>query len=251
MYKPSPYRRRRYARRPRKTIKRQPTVSTAVKTYVKRSIHKEIENKVADYIALNQSINSVSGYSFNLVPTLSQGNTSSTRLGNEIRVVSGIVKGYVNLLNYNAITNPITTQRVRIMVISMKFTNSTTLDTGTIWQYGNSSLAVQANLGDCLYKINRDRYVCYYDKTFVLSSPSQSTYTNGLNNNFSNDKFQIPFSINFGKHLKTKIKYDDATSSATNRNMFLWIQSVNADGSATAVTPAEAHVLYEYKFEDA
>jgi len=242
------YRKRRVARKPKFT---KYPVSLAVKKYVKQTIHTSAENKTAQLITLNQSISPLTGYSQNVIPQSAQGLTQQNRIGNEIRIVKGIIRGFVNLLPYNAVSNPLCIQRVRIMLISMKDDNSSTLSTSGIWQYGNTSLDLQANLGDCLYKVNKDKYTCFYDKTFILASPSQSSLTNGTASQyFSNDKFQIPFYIDFGKHVKTKLKYNDSTNICTNRNMFLWITSVNADGTSTAVTPAECHTFYDVVFED-
>lgn len=251
MYKRFPYKKRRYARKSRKTT-RKPTVSLAVKKYVKRTIHTQNENKTQQYIGLNQSISPLTGYSLNILPQLSQSTSQVGRIGNEVNVTRGVIRGLVNLLPYNSVSNPLCMQRVRIMVLSMKDDNSGTLSTTGIWQYGNSALDLQANLGDTMYCINKDKFVKYYDKTFALGSPSQSSLTNNLaGQHFSNDKFQIPFYFDYSKHLKSKLKFNDSTSVCTNRNMFLWITSVNADGSATAVTPAEAHVFLDLQFEDA
>jgi len=245
----SPYKRRRYSRKS-KTVKR--TVSAAVKTYVKKTIHSNIENKQWQVIALNQSIVSLTGYSKTLLPTMAQGTGQQNRLGCEIKIVKGVVRGFVNLLPYNAVTNPLCCQRIRIMVLSMKEDNLSSLSTTGIWQYGNTSLDLQSNISDCMYDINRDKFTKYYDKTFLLASPSQSSLTNNLaGQHFSNDKFQIPFYIDFSKHIKSKLKYNDSTTVCINRNMFLWIQSVNADGTSTAVQPAEVHSFLDLVFEDA
>jgi len=251
MYKPFFFKKNKKAKKPKSKRSRKPKVSSAVQNYVKSQIHVNTENKTAQLIQLNQSIAPLTGYSQNLIPQAAQGLTQQNRIGNEIRIVKGIIRGYVNLLPYNAVSNPLCIQRVRIMLLAMKDDNSSTLSTSGIWQYGNTSLDLQANIGDCLYAINKDKFVKYYDKTCILASPSQSSLTNGTSGQyFSNDKFQIPFYIDWGKHVKSKLKYNDATSVCTNRNMFLWITSVNADGTSTAVTPAECHTFYDVAFED-
>jgi len=245
------FKRKSRPRRSRKPTKK-PVVSQAVKTYVKKTFHSNIENKQQQFIYLNQTIAPLTGYSLALLPTPGQGTSQAGRIGNEIRLTSGVVRGFVNLLPYNAVSNPLCMQRIRILVVSMKEDNTNTLLTTGIWQYGNSSLDLQANLGDCMYDVNRDKFVKYYDKTYCLGSPSQSSLTNNLSGqHFSNDKFQIPFYINFTRHIKTKLKYNDGTTTCTNRNLFLFITSVNADGTSTAVQPAECHTFLDVKYEDA
>ena len=253
-----PYYRRypkpRATRKPRSTrATTKPRVSQAVKRYVKRSIHSNIENQTKSVVYLNNAVPSATGYSQPLIPVLTQGGTDvEKRRGNEISLRGGYVKGYVNLLPFNGTTNPQSTVHVRMMIVSMKDENVGTFDATNIWQFGNSSLGVQNNIGDCLYQVNKDLYTVYEQKTVTLGATSlTNTVSTFPPNIMSNLKSTIPFYFNWGKHFKQKLKYNDSDSTCTNRNCFLFVTASYADGSGLALSPVEVHFLNQYDFEDA
>lgn len=248
---------RRYARKPRarKPMRRKPTtnVSQAVKKYVKRTIHSNIENQTKSVVYLNNAVNSATGYSISLLPVLTQGGTDvEKRRGNEVSLRGGYIKGYVNLLPFNGTTNPQSTVHVRMMLISMKDENVGTFDSTNIWQFGNSSLGIQNNIGDTLYQVNRDLYTVYEQKTVTLGASSlTNTVSTFPPNIMSNFKSSLPFYFNWGKHFKQKLKYNDSDSTCTNRNCFLFVTASYSDGSGLAISPVEVHLLNQYHFEDA
>ncbi len=248
------YARKPRTRKPRKYAKRrmQP-VSSAVKKYVKRTIHTNIENQTKSVVYLNNAVDSTSGYSQPLLPALTQGGTDvEKRRGNEISLRGGYVKGYVNLLPFNGTTNPQSTVHVRMMIVSMKDENVATFDPANIWQFGNSSLGIQNNIGDALYQVNKDLYTVYEQKTCTLGATSlTNTVSTFPPNIMSNLKSTIPFYFNWGKHFKQKLKYNDSASLCTNRNCFLFVTASYADGSGLALAPVEVHFLNQYNFEDA
>jgi len=101
------------AKRPirKKVYRKKPIVSKAVKTYVKRTISANIENKVHVDYAINQTITTASGGSAithrALLPQLINGTGAGQRVGNNVHVKSAVIRGSVNLLQYNATTNPV------------------------------------------------------------------------------------------------------------------------------------------------
>lgn len=251
-----------YARKPRAKrtgakrgakAKRMPTVSQAVKRYVNRTIHTNIENQTKSVVYLNNAVTSSTGYSQPLIPALLQGGSDvEKRRGNEVSLRGGYVKGYVNLLPFDGTTNPQSTVHVRMMIISMKDENVATFDAGNIWQFGNSSLGIQNNIGDCLYQVNKELFTVYEQKTFTLGATSlTNTVSTFPPNIMSNLKSTVPFYFNWGKHFKQKLKYNDGSTLCTNRNCFLFVTASYADGSGLALAPVEVHFLNQYNFEDA
>lgn len=240
----------------KKTYRRKPVrkmgVSQAVKKYVSRSIHRNIENKTKSVVYLNNSIG-ITGYAQSLMPVLSQGGTDAEkRIGNEVSLRGGYVKGYVNLLPYDFITNPQSTVHIRMMLVSMKDENINTFDSTNIFQFGNASLDVQGNIGDMLYQVNKDLYTVYEQKTFTLGATALTNSVSTVTPNImSNYQSSMPFYFNWGKHFKAKLKYNDSASTCTNRNLFLFVMGCYSDGSGLAVTPAEIHFLNQYNYEDA
>lgn len=253
----SPYKRRRYARKT-KTIRKNTKVATV--GYVKKLIHSNIENKVYNAWDINRTIATaqsgvVAPTSVYLLPQLSQGTGAGQRIGNEVKLVSGYVRGYVNLLPYNAITNPFCHQHVRIMVLSVKDQNNSTPPTFTDLFEGNSSSnGCQANMLDMLFDINKTAYTLHYSKVIQLSASSQSSNTNGTAGQFFDNKpFSAKFSFNLIKKCYGKLRFNDAISSVPeNKNMFLVFQSVSSDGSSSVLhQPAEFHYQAQWKYEDA
>ena len=251
----SPIKRRKYPG------KKTPIVSTAIKQYVKRTIHSNIENKVYNAWDVNRSINTaqsgvIAPVSVYLLPQLAQGTGAGQRIGNEVKLVSGYVRGFVNLLPYNSITNPFVHQHVRIMILSIKDSNSSTPPAFTDLFEGNSSSnGCQANMLDMLFDINKTAYTVHYSKVLRLGAASQSNQTNNNAGQFfdGTTPFSGKFSFNLIKKCYGKMRFNDAISSVCeNKNMYMIFQSVNSDGSNSALQiPAEFHYQAQWKYEDA
>lgn len=238
--------------RPKSRYTKKPkAVSESVKKYVNRTIHKNIEDQTKSIVYLNNAIG-VAGYAQSLIPNLSQGGSDvEKRRGNSINLRGGYIKGYVNLLPYDAFTNPQSTVHVRMMLVSMKKENSSTFDSTNLFQFGNTSLDIQGNIGDMLYQINKDVYTVYEQKTFTLGATSLTNSVSTVSPNImSNFQSSIPFYFNWGKHFKL-LKYNDGTSVCTNRNLHLVVLAAYADGSGSAITPCEIHLLNQFNWEDA
>jgi len=237
-------------------VKRKPRKSIA--TIVKSVISRQAETKSWFEYGSNQSITTVSltlPTNENLLPTLTQSTGHSGRIGNEIKIKGGFIKGHVNLLPYNVSTNvgPVPIY-VKMWILSSKEINGTTLSLTTIdtdlFDIVNSSTSFQGNMLDIDFSINKDMWICHASKTVKLgSSYSVGAYvaTGGY---FDNSPMSVPFYFNFGKYLKT-LKYDDSLTSPTNRNMFIVFQCVAADGSnATGQVKAEYHYTTRVDYTD-
>jgi hypothetical protein len=260
------YRKKRFVRKPlksRKTLTKKP-YAVATRAYVKKMIHNNIENKKAqDYKAnesLNTALNPGAPATIFLLPKLLQGITggsSTGRIGNEIRLVKGIISGFVNIRPYNASTNHLCTQLVKIWLLSYKPENATTtaqIDWAKYFEVGNTAAGFQTDPLDMLLNVNKDLFIVHETREFKLGTASQSSLTNGTAGQyFDNSPMTQKFYFNWGKYCKTKLKYDDNVSDQpTNRNFFICFQSVNADGSATNnKTPCEFHYVNNMEYEDA
>ncbi|AYP28736.1 MAG: putative capsid protein [Cressdnaviricota sp.] len=258
------YRKRRYQRKPVKGKKRvarkgakRVAVSKAVKTYVKAQIHRQVENKVITDYQINQTIvtaNSVTApYYVPLTPMIAQGVASNGRIGNVVTVVKGWIKGYVNLLPYNVTTNPTLPLRVKLWLCSERSSNAAaTLNqlpgVSDFFQNVNGLNGnFQGNMLDILRSPNTDNWIIHATKTMELGLTAQYGTFGGY---ADNSKFQLPYFFNFKKHLG-KCKFDDGSNYITNRNLFLIIQCVAADGSLAAYQSAENHYTIRWEYEDA
>lgn len=242
----------------KKSVKK---VSPSLKSYIKKQIHNNMENKVILGYAVNQTITTASASNpftiQNLLPTIAQGTGHSSRIGNEITIRSAYVSGYVNLLPYNAVTNPLSTPvMVKMWLCSSKTVNTNLISSTDIstsfFEINNGSVGFQGNMLDMILTPNRDSWTIYATKKFELGATYASTNGGvGTGGYFDNSKMSIPFYFNYGKYFKRALKYNDTlTNIPTNRNLFLVIQAVYADGSATAVSIAECHYQFRINFED-
>lgn len=261
MYKKRSF--RRPVRRPRRKAGKKSSVSAKIKSYVKRAIHRNIENKeIISYGANNSMPTAGSGGSFapvgvGLTPYISQGTGDNNRTGNEVKVVSGIVRGHVNIMPYNATTNPNGAPLyVRIMVlrhlgVNGQVTPVSNLAWDNIFRGNGSALPFQANLLDMSLPINQEFWRLEAQKVVKLGVAT-STGTTVYASYYDNSSMSAPFYFNWGKMMRKVIKYPDATNISSNSNLYLVFQPVMCDGQSTGgQIPAEFHYVSTCKFEDA
>lgn len=250
------YRRRRVA----KKGTRKP-VSKKLKTYIKKQIHANIENKHFFGYGSNNIITTASSSTpsaLNLLPSLAIGASDGQRVSNQIKIVKGVVQGFVNLLPYSATLNPLSTPvMVRLWLLAGRQLNSNTFSNYSpatnFFELGSSQIGPQGTMLDMVLRNNSQEYIVYAQRIFKLGAAyASSTGPVGTSGYFDNSPMTKRFSFNWGKHVKSKLIYNDAvTNIPTNRNMFLVFQVVNCDGSSSAVNAAEFHYTNEVLYEDA
>lgn len=264
------YPRRKYARKGRKAPRRKYAKRTYKKKQsfavrVKRVIHRLAENKVQSIPIANQSLinanSSVNPYFISLMPTPTQGVSVQQRIGNNINVVRSTIRGFVNLLPYNATTNDLQCPvKVKMWLCARKKTNRAitsapiSADFNNFFQSGSTSLGFQANILDMLLQNNKDWWNIYSTRTFELSpNLLGQSFTTSTFLQSPSGRMSIPFSFNLTKYLGS-LKYNDDGLYPTNKELYLVFQTVRADG-ATQTTPvpvyAEVHAVVEHHYEDA
>jgi len=249
------------ARRPVKRVPRKRSGGRkAITKIVKSIISRQAENKIwADY-GVNQAITCTAGgtpSSKNLIPTLSPGATVTTRVGNEVRVKSGYIRGHVNLLPYNATSNvkPLPLY-VKMWIVSSRQLNTTALTatniSTTFFEAGGAATGFQGNMLDIDFSPNKDSWIIHYTKTLKLGAGYvASSNTPVLSASyFDNSPMSAPFYFNFGKKIGP-LKYDESSTGPTNKNMFIVFQAVPCDGdTASFQLPAEFHYTTRVEYED-
>ena len=237
-------------------------VTSTVKSYVKKMIHSQIENKIMNTVALNIPLIQASGSIYptvvTLVPPCAIGTATNNRIGNEITIVKATIKGYCNNLYYNATTNPSNCPTYVKMWLCRRKTGSveisgvpSTANFNNFFQSGATSLPFQSNMLDMCLRNNKDYWTVLTTKTFQIANCTTALgYANYLVPGSS--KVSQPFSFSFAKHIG-KLKYNDSYGNiATNKELFLVFQTVASDGSSTASQSfAEIHYNIEWEFEDA
>jgi hypothetical protein len=247
-------------KRTRKVSRRKSTTgSKAITRIVKSVISRQAENKAWFDYGANQSITCTAvgvPTNKNLLPQLAQGVTKSQRVGNSVRVKSGFVRGHVNILPYENTTNnfPVPCY-VKIWILSQKIVNTNNLAATTIasniFDTVSAAVGMQGNMLDIDFTLNKDAWISHGSKTIRLGSGYPSaTGPVGIAGYYDNSAMSRPFYFNFGKYIKT-LKFDDATTVPTNRNMWIAFQVVPANGAtATGQIMAEFHYTTRVEYED-
>lgn len=233
-------------------------VSQAVKQYVKRSIHSNMENKKWVYYGANQSItNAGAGTPTGqyLLPVIAQGTAQNQRIGNEINIRYAAVRGFVNVLPYNATSNPSPApQLVKIWIVSGKRINSnviTNYDWSKWFEVGATNAPFQGNVLDMVLSPNKEDFKIHAVKQFKLGLGYDSAGANPANSYFDNSPMSMPFYFNYTKGCKKRQKYLDGSGYSTNDNVYIIFQAVNADGTSTAINSCEFHFENKIIYEDA
>lgn len=252
---------RKPVRRTKTTKKPARKVSTAVKSYVRRAISSNLENKVFIAYTANTNINttgpSQAPTASQLLPYPAQGVGHSQRVGNEILVKRAYITGRINILPYNSLTNPLSTPiLVKMWLVSNKqannFSPTSTTAYNNFFEVMNGSIGFQANTLDLFLTPNKDAWTVHASKTMHLGATyASSSGQVGTSGYFDNSKMSLPFYFSYAKHIK-HLKFDDTTLLPTNKNLYLVYQAVNADGSNSLnETLCEVHYSIRVEYEDA
>lgn len=250
----------------KKTVAKKPKVSAPVRQYVKRAIHKEIENKISFYTQQNLSI-----AAYNTTPNMNvatmipyvnitQGTGQQNRIGNMIRTRKCMFSYALAVLPYNAASNPIPVpQDVLIFFGKIKGDPVTTPGSGqfaNLWQEGSGSRAPYNNHCDNLQLVNADLFKVY---KILRHKIGYGTYTGtsaqGAPQYYSNNdyKFSVTRKLDLTRYLPKTVKFNDTASAPTNDNLFMWVMCNPADGSTASVGTYPVKLTWQlnYVFEDA
>lgn len=237
--------------------------SQAFRKKVLSVIHRAAEDKNYVTYAANQSIVSAQvniPFNINLVPPITLGTGQSNRIGNQVSIRRAAIRGLVNLVPYNATTNPtVGPVYVKMFLFSVKnMQNSASLSSTSIgsnfFDTGASSAGFQNSTLDIVLPVNKNLITLHKTKTVLLSSGATqgSTYYNSAGGSCgSSGRFSAPYTFSYGKLMKS-LRYDDASpTQPTNRNLWLAMQAVYADGTSVAGSiMAETHYSIQVDYED-
>lgn len=245
---------------PKRTYKRRSNFTKKVQ----RVVTKMAEKKQTTTTQINDGIttgdNTILMKNIPLTPILSQGSAENGRVGNCVRVTYGVISGYINMLPYNVATNTFPALKVRLMLVSYKNRNVSALsapnlvvgDFDTFYDNGGNGVPAQGNIYDILAPVNTQRWVIHAQKIIDLSLTGSSTAYPNTTAPIQSGTFSKYFKFTYGKHLG-KLVFDDNVGSnyPTNKNLFLLVQPVTADGSARQAGPvAEMHYKIDTQYTD-
>lgn len=256
--KPRSFRGRR-SRRPRGGV------SSAVKSYVKRTISNNLENKTAydEGTSVISAYNiSTSLYAFPLHPytaftEIAQGVGAGTRVGNKIKLKKVLLKYILTPLPYNVTTNPIPAPN--IIKLWFGYQKNKPLErtpaTPSFFQLGNIAAQPQGFLQDLIQATNKDLFKIYKTQTHKLGwsanngTGGQSQYQNQQNNDF---KMNVMKTINITRYMTKTVNFDDTNLNQTNgHGLYMYATCVRADGQTQATLPVNLQWWLDYQYEDA
>lgn len=240
-------------------------VSSAVKSYVKRTISGNLENKTAydEGVATISAYNvSTSLYAFPLHPytaftEIFQNVGAGARIGNSIKLKKVVLKYILTPLAYNASLNP--TPVPNIIKLWFGYQKNKPLErtpaTPSFFQLGSSAVQPTGFLQDLIQATNRDLFKIYTTRTHKLGwasnngSGGQIAYQYESNNDF---KMNIMKSMDITRYMTKKVNFDDANINQTNgHGLFMYATCVRADGQTQAVSPVNLQWWVDYQYEDA
>lgn len=235
------------------------TVTKKIKAAVKRSLTAMAEKKRFVLYAANQTIRTGAGavlpFTAFISPEISQGGGDGQRIGNKVKVVKQNINLMVNLLPYNATTNPLPAPVwIRVLLLGSRKINTNNIastDIATnLFNVTSGTVALQGTPLDLCFSINPESWHVYHDEVFKLGVTSAtSTGPTSTGAYLDNSDMSRALSINV-KNIGTHL-YQDTSPVPTNKNTYLVIQAVSADGQAGgSYFMAECHFAVDTTFID-
>lgn len=255
----------------RKTYRKK---TSPLKKMVKQMIARSAETKLLQGPLVNKQLYTADAVNFadNVIPmgpnnvtlALQQGPGQGQRIGNVVNTKKLTFKGSINATPYNVTTNP--TPRPLMVQFIFCYDREDPNDAfspaagNVFFQNGSSTAGFTNTLTDIWRPINEDRFRVFARKTFKLGFAQYAGTTANTTNQaqhqaYANNDFKLShiFSFDLTKWYPKVVKFDDNLSIPMTRNVYCFIQYVDALGGSM-VAPYEAcEVSYclNYMYEDA
>jgi hypothetical protein len=244
--------------------KKSSVVSSAVKKYVKRTIHKNIENKKVQYVVNKNFGSVVASADMNIFPMMpltgsmiiEQNITQSGRVGNSINVRKCTLAYTLFPKPYDATTNaipvPLEVQFFLGHVKRYKGTLPTASDMGYLFQSGSSSSAPAGVLADLIAPINTDHWRIFKTWRHKLGyanytgTGNQATFQSMNNNDF---KLNYTRKMDITKYCPKTVKFDDNLNTSNSNGLYLFYQCVSAVGSTLNAVTLPANINFEVNLD--
>jgi len=235
---------------------------------IKRVISKSAEVKMQSYTGQLQ----VQTYGANplmdtipLSPTTAingvniiQGTGQGDRIGDRISTKKCVMRMTAFPYPYSTVSNlSPKPQDVILWFGRLKYTTlpPTSTDFGKFFQNGDNAIAPSSTLTDILQPINKDLFTVVKCIRFKLGFASYNGSGTSVNQQgFSNNDYKFNFirNINLTKLMAKQYRFNDSGSVPTNSALYMWCESLPADGSLPAATtlPMQLDYVLDYNFTD-
>jgi len=243
-------------------------VSAAVKKYVNRTVHAQIEDKDNSWGVTDNIGNIYASPSMNCFPAFNhpqaQGSQTGERVGNQIRVKTLIHKYVLFPTPYDLTQNPTPKPQEVILWWGRLKRSATEIPSATdfqrFFQFGANAISPTGDIRDVISYVNTDMFTIFATRRHKLGNsnyqydPSNVSkpYQFSANNDF---KLNHVNTINLTKYMKKVQKYDDDYAPIIGQsNVFVWATTVNADGTLQTgvnIRPVQWYSYFNIKYEDA
>lgn len=231
-----------------------------LKSLVRTAIQSQTEVKQWSLYGANQAMqtgNAGAIYPFQLyiAPQLSQGLGDGQRVGDEVNIKSGKMTLFVNLLPYNATTNPNPCPFwVRVWIVSYKKQQTNSIAATDIlssfFRVPTTSLSFQSNMLDMALEVNRESWTVHSERLIRVGSTAPST-TGPVSSGSYFDSSVASVNLDFTLPLRGPLVFNDGGTTASNKNLWLLMQTVPMNGTNnSSYFSAECHYNISFDYTD-
>lgn len=238
--------------RKRRSYKKKLPVTKAVKKYVKREIHRNVENKVQHVKYAQADIATVitDAQVIPLGPVIARGTGEGDRIGNEIRIRKAIlnIQGYL----LDTSISPDIPKVVSIYLFKCRPQNFPTVgNMQGFLQDGNSAVQYQGRITDFMKPINSDLFILR--KQINKIHVTGYTATNPIGSNLYTNNFM--YKLDVTKYFKKRLLFNDgSTNTITNDNLNISVgacYTTNIDFPPGTEVLGKYNVFMTFEYEDA
>ena len=241
------------------------SVSSAVKTYVKRTIHSQIENKGVQVQVATLFGNVVQSPTMNIYPltpyagaiNIVQGVGSANRTGNQVKPIKVMLKYVIYPTGYNAGYNP-NPEPCEVMMY-LGYVKSapgflpTATDIANLYQYNNFVSIPLGSIMDLNQQVNKDYWTIKKAWTHKIGySNSGGTGINAAYQSYSNNDFKLNVvrKLDITKLYPKTLKFNDTSAQQQGPGLFLFYQAVGSSGRTftASVTPIAIQMELDIDF---
>lgn len=278
-----PFSKKRYARRPRKFIRRavrKPRRVSAIKRMVRKEVARTEEVKSVQYgstLGTPRAFSTVSATNFNpngivyVLPgtfagtNISVGGQEGQRIGNSVRTKSLVMTAMFYPSPYNVTTNPAPAPSEVVLWMFRLKPNQTdsiatvaTIAAGSFFQSNLGNIGMSGQLDDIINPVNPGQISMIAMKRFKLgfsaygNSGASASQQHFHNNDF---KYNHKLTWNVTRHCPKLMSWDDTgATEPSQRKIWIIMQALGADGASTNplwIDTCRVNFRFDYKYTDA
>lgn len=248
--------------------KKSSAVSSAVRKYVKRTLHAEIENKgIQTYqgndfgtIAQDSLLHMYPILPYTGFISLGTGVGAGQRVGNKVSIRKVMLNYILRPNPYNATTNtfpqPLEVQLFLGYVKQYPGIKPEAGDTSILFQLNNSAIAPSGTLTDVITEVNKDDWLIKKRWTHKVGYADYSgTGVNLTAQSFANNdyKLNIVKRMNITSMCPKTLLFNDGNTTTQTKNLFFFYQAVSSAGGVFGATQVPCHIDFwvTMDYEDA